>query len=55
MTGGQIVVAGGTGFIGSALVGDLVASGHDVRVQYVTGQWLDIDDALDLARAGELV
>jgi len=29
----------------------LVAAGHRVRVQYITGHWLDVDDAFDLARA----
>lgn len=33
------------------LLNRLIAKGQDVRVQYITGQWLDIDDALDLARA----
>jgi phosphoenolpyruvate phosphomutase len=29
----------------------LVAAGHRVRVQYITGHWLDVDDAFDLAKA----
>ncbi|MBT5666722.1 MAG: phosphoenolpyruvate mutase [Rhodospirillaceae bacterium] len=33
----------------------LIASGHKVQVQYITGQWLDIDDALDLARARNIL
>ncbi len=37
------------------LLNRALQAGHEVRVQYVTGQWLDIDDALDLARAGELL
>ncbi|MEX2617893.1 MAG: phosphoenolpyruvate mutase [Alphaproteobacteria bacterium] len=37
------------------LLNRLVAAGHNVRVQYITGQWLDIDDALDLARARNIV
>ena len=37
------------------LLNRAISAGHEVRVQYITGQWLDIDDALDLARAGELV
>ena len=38
-----------------SLLNRLVAAGHNVRVQYITGQWLDIDDALDLARARNLL
>ncbi len=38
-----------------ALLSRLAADGHEVRVQYITGQWLDIDDALDLARARNLL
>lgn len=38
-----------------ALLTRLVGDGHEVRVQYTTGQWLDIDDALDLARARNLL
>ncbi len=37
------------------LLNRAMQAGHEVRVQYITGQWLDIDDALDLARAGELL
>jgi len=37
------------------LLNRLIAKGQDVRVQYITGQWLDIDDALDLARARNLL
>ena len=47
---------------GSLRVGDvpvlltrLIAKNHEVRLQYITGQWLDIDDALDLARARNLL
>jgi phosphoenolpyruvate phosphomutase len=29
----------------------LVAAGQRVRVQYITGHWLDVDDAFDLAKA----
>jgi phosphoenolpyruvate phosphomutase len=29
----------------------LLAAGHEVRVVYVVGNWLDVDDAFDLARA----
>ena len=32
-----------------------IAKNHEVRLQYITGQWLDIDDALDLARARNLL
>ena len=38
-----------------SLLTRLIAGGHKVRVQYITGQWLDIDDALDLARARNLL
>ena len=37
------------------LLNRLIAKNHAVRVQYITGQWLDIDDALDLARARNLL
>jgi phosphoenolpyruvate phosphomutase len=37
------------------LLNRLAARGEDIRVQYITGQWLDIDDALDLARARNLL
>ena len=37
------------------LLNRLIAKNHKVRVQYITGQWLDIDDALDLARARNLL
>ena len=47
---------------GSLRVGDvpvlltrLIAKNHEVRLQYITGQWFDIDDALDLARARNLL
>ena len=33
----------------------LIANNHEVCLQYITGQWLDIDDALDLARARNLL
>ncbi|MBN4016553.1 phosphoenolpyruvate mutase [Rhodospirillaceae bacterium AH-315-P19] len=29
----------------------LVEAGHKIRVQYITGHWLDIDDPFDLAKA----
>ena len=38
-----------------AMLRRLLAGGHKIRVQYITGQWLDIDDAHDLARAGNLL
>ncbi len=38
-----------------ALLNRLASRGEDVRVQYISGQWLDIDDALDLARARNLL
>ncbi|MCK6454476.1 MAG: phosphoenolpyruvate mutase [Alphaproteobacteria bacterium] len=43
------------GTLGAANMPDLfnrlVAGGHRVRVQYITGHWLDVDDAFDLAKA----
>jgi phosphoenolpyruvate phosphomutase len=33
------------------LLNRLVAAGHRVTVQYITGQWLDVDDVFDLAKA----
>ena len=33
------------------LLNRLVAGGHRVRVQYITGHWLDVDDSFDLAKA----
>ena len=33
----------------------LVDGGADVRVVYVTGEWLDVDDAADLAEAGRFL
>ncbi len=43
------------GTLGKANMPDLfnrlVAAGHRVRVQYITGHWLDVDDAFDLAKA----
>ncbi len=38
-----------------SLLSRLASKGQDVHVQYITGQWLDIDDALDLARARNLL
>jgi hypothetical protein len=29
----------------------LLGSGHRIGVRYVLGNWLDVDDAFDLARA----
>lgn len=37
------------------LLNRLLAGGRTIRVQYITGHWLDIDDALDLARARNLL
>ena len=37
------------------LLNRLVAAGHPVRGRYITGQWLDIDDAPDPARARNLL
>ena len=31
------------------LLNHLVESGHTVRVQYIHGDWLDVDDILDLS------
>lgn len=33
----------------------LADKGHDIRVAYVTGQWLDVDDALDLEKARDFL
>ncbi len=33
----------------------LVGEGHPIRVVYVAGQWLDVDDAADLAEAGKFL
>jgi phosphoenolpyruvate phosphomutase len=33
----------------------LLAAGHKIRVLYVTGHWLDVDDAFDLAKARNLM
>ena len=33
------------------LLNRMMAAGHKVQVQYITGQWLDVDDAHDLAQA----
>lgn len=38
----------------SDLFNELVAQGHDVAVKYIKGSWLDIDDIVDLQRAGEI-
>jgi phosphoenolpyruvate phosphomutase len=38
-----------------ALFNRLIADGQEIRVQYITGQWLDIDDMQDLARARNLL
>ncbi len=37
---------------GSELFRELVSRGHDVRVVYVTGHWLDVDDIKDFTAAG---
>ena len=34
------------------LLNELVAGGHEVRVLYTTGHWLDVDTVEDLAAAG---
>ena len=33
----------------------LLDAGQDIHVAYVTGHWMDVDDALDLAKAGKLL
>jgi len=33
------------------LLNRMMAAGHKVQVQYITGQWLDVDDVHDLAQA----
>jgi len=35
--------------------GRLLAEGETVGVAYVTGHWMDVDDAFDLAKAGEFL
>ncbi len=35
----------------SDLLNRMMAAGHKVQVQYITGQWLDVDDVHDLAQA----
>ena len=37
-----------------ALFSRLAAGGADVRVIYVAGYWLDVDDAFDLAKARDV-
>ena len=37
------------------LFGRLGENGADIRVIYVPGQWLDVDDAADIARAGKFL
>jgi phosphoenolpyruvate phosphomutase len=37
------------------LLNRMMAAGQKVQVQYITGQWLDIDDAHDLARARNIL
>ncbi len=37
------------------LLSRLIAGGHEVRVAYVTGNWFDVDDAFDLAKARNLL
>ncbi len=48
-----------TGDMGKASLLDLFTrladKGHDVRVIYVTGQWLDVDDTLDLEKARDFL
>jgi len=33
----------------------LIAKGLDIRVSYVTGQWLDVDNATDLKAANSFL
>jgi phosphoenolpyruvate phosphomutase len=33
----------------------LIDRGHAIRVIYVPGQWLDVDDAADVTRAGKFL
>ena len=37
------------------LLNRLIATGVSVEVLYVTGHWLDVDDAFDLAKARNVV
>ena len=33
----------------------LIDAGHSIRVVYVPGQWLDVDDAADITKAGKFL
>ncbi|MFT6581608.1 MAG: phosphoenolpyruvate phosphomutase [Alphaproteobacteria bacterium] len=59
LVGDELDAMGADGSLGQAEIPDflnrLIAGGHKVQVQYITGQWLDIDDALDLARARNIL
>jgi len=37
------------------LFGRLADKGTNIRVLYVPGQWLDVDDAADIAKAGKFL
>jgi phosphoenolpyruvate phosphomutase len=55
----EIVAMAADGTLDGASLLDLFsrlgAAGHAIRVVYVTGHWLDVDDAFDLAKARNLM
>ena len=55
----EIVAMAADGTLDSASLLDLFsrlgAAGHEIRIVYGTGHWLDVDDAFDLAKARNLM
>jgi phosphoenolpyruvate phosphomutase len=55
----EIVAMAADGTLDGASLLDLFsrlgAAGHEIRIVYVTGHWLDVDDAFDLAKARNLM
>ena len=55
----EIVAMAADGTLDKASMLDLFArlraAGHEIRVVYITGHWLDVDDAFDLAKARNLM
>jgi len=55
----EIDALSGEGKLQSASMTDLLHrlanNGHDIRIHYVPGQWLDVDDATDLIAAGRFL
>ena len=35
------------------LINQMIASGHEIRVWYIHGHWLDVNSLADLERAGD--